>query len=55
MAQFSKFKFIYALKLNFNGGQFKKNVKLWLSQKVKKVMRIVKFEVENFDHLHCKV
>ena len=38
MARFEKFNFLTALKFNFNGGQFyKKNIKIWLFQKVKKV------------------
>ena len=57
MALFSKVKFLLALKLNFNGGQFhKKNIEIWLFQKVEKSLnKIVKFEFENFGHLLCKV
>ena len=53
--------FVFALKLNFNGGQFIKNIKFWLFQEVEKIrirlekiehLNIVKFEVENFEHLH---
>ena len=55
MAPFSKFKFLFALKLYFDGVQF------WLFQKVGKNQnmegnnKIVKFEFENFEHLRCKV
>ena len=35
MVQFSKFKLLYTLKLNFNGGQFyKENIKTWPFRKV---------------------
>ena len=36
MAQFSKFKFLFALKLIFNGGSISRNIKIWLFQKVEK-------------------
>ena len=53
MARFFKFKFVIALKLNFNWGQF---YEIWLFHGLEKShMKIVKFEVENFEHLHCKV
>ena len=63
MAQFSKFKLLEALKLNFNGGQFYKETpnfgyfkKLKYKNTVLKKFnicnRIVKFQVENFEHLH---
>ena len=47
---FFKFKFLFALKLNFNGGSFKKiNIKTWLFQKVeKRHNKIIKIKVENF-------
>ena len=38
MAQFSKFKFLFALKFNFNGGPFlKKNQNLVISKRGKEV------------------
>ena len=39
MAQFSKFMFLFALKLNFNGGLILKiNIKIWFFQTVEKVI-----------------
>ena len=56
MPQFKKFKFLIALKLNFNGGQYDKKIKFWLFQKVEKShIKIVKFKVENFEHLRRAV
>ena len=38
MAQFLKFKFLIAFKLNYNGGSFLKlNIKIWLFQEVGKI------------------
>ena len=55
MARLLKFKFLITLKYNFNGGQLKK-IENWLFQKVEKSHhKIVNFEVENVEHLHCKV
>ena len=49
MAWFLKFKCLYALKLNFNGGQFKKkHQNLVISKSGKSHNKIVKFEVDNF-------
>ena len=42
-------KFLIALKLNFNGGQ------LVILKSGKNHMKIVKFEVINFEHLRCRV
>ena len=55
MAPFLKFKFPITLKLNLNWGQPYENIKKWLFQRVEKSHnKIVKFENENFSHLHCK-
>ena len=38
------------------GVNLKKNIQICLFQKVEKFhTKIVKLEVENFEHLHCKV
>ena len=38
MSEISKFKLLFALKLNFNGVvNYKRNIKLWLFQKVEKI------------------
>ena len=55
MVEFLKFKFLIALQLNFNGGQFYKYLYLYIKtglfQKVEKSHnKIVKIEVENFEH-----
>ena len=57
MAQFLKFRSLIISKLNFIEVQFYlKNIKIWLFQKVEKIHnKIVKFEVENFEHLRCKI
>ena len=57
MARFIKFKFLIALKLNFNRGQFYKKVSKfgYFQKKWKSQNKIVKFEVEHFEHLCCKV
>ena len=63
MARFSKFKFLYALKLNLNGANFIKKYhilivsKSWKNQikfgeKLNICDKTVKFEVENLKHLH---
>ena len=50
MARFLNFKFLFKLKLNFNGDQC--HTIFWLFQKVEKSHnKIVKFAVENFEHL----
>ena len=51
MAGFLKFKFLIALKLNFNGSQFyKKNIKIWLLQKVgKSLNKIVKLAIKKLE------
>ena len=46
MAQFSKFKFIFALKLNFNGSIKKRNIKIWLFEKA---------EAENYEHICVQI
>ena len=57
MAWFSKFKFLFAIKLNFNGGQFYKEISNFgYFQKLEKIrLQFEKvehlFEVENFEHL----
>ena len=52
MVRFLKFKFLTALKSILKGVNFI-NIKIWLFQKVEKSHnKIVKFEVENFKHLH---
>ena len=44
---------MFMFKLDFNGVNFIKNIKIWLFQKVEKShIKIVKFEVENFEHVH---
>ena len=57
MAQSLNFVFLIALNLNLNGAQFYiKHIKIWLFQKVEKSCnKIVKFEIEKFEHLLCKV
>ena len=50
MAQFLKFKFLIAFKLNFNMGQFFNKYQNMVISKSEK-----KFEVEHFEHLHHKV
>ena len=50
MAKFLKFKFLYALKFNF----INKYQNLVNSKSGKKSLKIVKLEVENFEHLRCK-
>ena len=56
MAQFFKFKYLNALKLIFNGGgqNYLKN-QFFFSKSEKYQNKIVKFDVENFEHLHCRV
>ena len=54
MAQFLKFKFLIALKLNLNWGQFYKyvNINICFFEKVEKIhIKILKFDVENVEHL----
>ena len=67
MVWFLKFEFLFALKLNFYGGPFKKNLskfgyfKKWKKVKIKMFevallsICVIKFEVENLEHLHWKV
>ena len=53
MAQFSKFKFPFALKLNFNRGHFYKEIsKFGYFEKWKKIRKITK--VTKVEHLHWK-
>ena len=42
MAQFLKFKFLVALKLNFNGGQLKKYQNLVISNSEKRVIKWIR-------------
>ena len=58
MARFLKFKFLIMLKLNFNGGKFKKyKLNFGYFNKLKKViiklkgLQLIQFEIENFEHL----
>ena len=45
MAPFSKFKLLFVIKLNFNGGQSKKNIKFWLfHEKIKIQFEIIVIE-----------
>ena len=56
MAQFLKFEFLIALELNFNGSQiYKKYKNLVISKSGKSHYKIIKFEVEHFERLRCKV
>ena len=60
MAQFSKFNFRYASKLNFNGGQFSKEIsnfgyfkkQIKIGEQFNICDKNVKFKVKNFEHLH---
>ena len=56
MVSFFKLQFLILLKLNFIGGQFyKKNLKMVISKSGKSRNKTVKFAIENFEHLCCKV
>ena len=56
MVRFSKFKFLYASKWNFYGGQlYKKYQNLDNSKSGKKSLKSVKLEVKNVDDLGSKV
>ena len=56
MGWFLTFKFLIALKLNLKGFYFSnKCTNLFFSKSGKSHYKILKLEVENFEHLHCKV
>ena len=56
MAWFLKFNFLNTLKLKHNGVNFINKYQKLVFQKVEKIYhKIVKMEVENVEHLHCKV